>query len=56
MERRQRTGNGDITVLGLFEICMFNGDSELTVIDAQGKCYNNLKQNLGSGIVQTGVI
>jgi hypothetical protein len=34
--------------------CVFNCQSELTVTDDQGKCYNNLKQNVGSGTVQNG--
>jgi hypothetical protein len=49
---REDHQDGDINVLGLIERCILNGDSELTAIDEQGKCYNNLRQNLGSGILQ----
>jgi hypothetical protein len=38
-------------VPGLVEGCILSEDSKLIAIDEQGKCYNNLKQNLGSGIV-----
>jgi hypothetical protein len=49
---REDQKDGDINVLELVERCILNGDSELTAVDEQGKCYNNLKQNLRSGIVQ----
>jgi hypothetical protein len=49
---REDQQDGDINVLGLVERCILNEDSELTAIDEQRKCYNNIKQNLGSGIVQ----
>jgi hypothetical protein len=39
-------------VPGLVERCILSEDLKLTAIDEQRKCYNNLKQNLGSGIVQ----
>jgi hypothetical protein len=44
--------DGDNNVLGLAGKMMFNGDSELIASKDQGKCYNNLDQNLGSGIIQ----
>jgi hypothetical protein len=49
---REDQQDGYNNVLGLVEKCMFNGDSEVTASMDQGKCYNNLHQNLGSGIIQ----
>jgi hypothetical protein len=43
---------GDINVPGLVERYILSEDSKLIAIDEQGKCYNNLKQNLRSGIIQ----
>jgi hypothetical protein len=36
-------------MLVLVERCILSGDSKLTAIDEQ---YNNLKENLGDGIMQ----
>jgi hypothetical protein len=44
--------DGDIDVPGLIERYILSEDAKLTAIDDQGKCYNNLKQTLGSGILQ----
>jgi hypothetical protein len=41
----------DINVPGLVERCILSEDSKLIAMDEKGKCCNNLKQNLGSGIV-----
>jgi hypothetical protein len=49
---REDQQDGDNNVLGLVGKYMFNGDSEVTASKDQGKCYNKLNQNLGSGIIQ----
>jgi hypothetical protein len=49
---RENHHDGDVNVLGLVERSILSGDSELAVVDEQGKCSNNSDQNPESGIMQ----
>jgi hypothetical protein len=48
---REDYHDGDVNVLGLVKRSILSGDSELAVVDEQGKCSNNSDQNPESDIV-----
>jgi hypothetical protein len=49
---REDHHDGDVNVLGLVERSILSGDSELAIVDEQGKCSNNSDQNTESDTVQ----